>query len=243
MTVFTGAVPSMSRVTRARRRAFLSTAVLFSLALLAQGQPAAAACAESAARALQPLACDLPANAALWQQMEDHLASLTAAQADIAAPLAEDQALFLRLFAGLPQAANDPAELPALVTEALQERLFFLKSVQTAPGRDPAGTWANAAGSLTLTADPSGIWQLGLSVAEPVIGAHSCTLQGEGPLQNGLLEMETGTPGESLSLTQIADAPVMGLDFTRNGRPAEGPAACAGSPPINGWYFRVTAAG
>lgn len=222
-------------------RKLLALTLTLSAALMVQTTAAQAGCASLPAP-LQPLTCDGAANEGAWAQIAGRLAVLSAAHPALAAPLAEDHALFLRMFAALPAAANGPDELPDLVALGLSERLAFLNAVDVTAGQDPAGEWGNAAARLRVRPDASGIWQVELSVAEPVTGTRSCTVAGEGPLSSGLLEVETRVAGEALSLSQVADAPVMGADFTRNGRPAEGPAACADSPTVNGWYFRLTAA-
>ena len=74
------------------------------------------------------------------------------------------------------------------------------------------------------------------------MGLNTYSISGQGRAQASLLTV-TLPPADETSLALMGETASLGLDYTRAGRPAQGPERCVDSAPVNGWYFRVTEGG
>lgn len=209
-------------------------------ALMVLPQHAAANCASPAGDLQAELCASKPLSDA-WTQIEAELTRITTAQPDLAAALSEDQALFTSLMEKTVQAlkAEHPADqVGGIAMSGLEERLDFLRSVDLDQGAGLEGGWQNAAGQMQVGAQGPEGRRVQISVMEPIMGLNTCTLDGVGKEASDLLVVEL-PPSDEVGIARIGQSALAGVDFTRAGRAAEGPADCLNSPSISGWYFRV----
>lgn len=210
-------------------------------ALMIVPQHAAANCAAPAGDLQAELCASAPLSDA-WSRIEAELARITAAQPDLGAALAEDQALFASLMEKTVQAlkAEHPADqVGGIAMAGLEERLDFLRSVDLGQGTGLEGGWQNAAGQMQVGAQGPEGRRVQISVMEPIMGLNTCVLDAIGTEAADLLVVELPSSDE-VGISRMGQSALAGVDFTRAGRAAQGPADCMDSPPISGWYFRVT---
>lgn len=222
-----------------RQRGALAVSLALGLVLLPQIVRADCTAAPEALRAL----CESPKLSQPWNGVETRLAALKQSHPDLAPALEEDQALFLRLLGktyGDVKGEHAPEKVAEVMLLGLTERLSFLDRLDLVRGAGLDGSWENAAGAILVSPQIGGISQLQLSVAEPIMGLNTCSFDGTGKEQNGILSIELPPQGQDeFSLTRTSGAPLLGADLTRSGRPASGTRDCADSPPASGWYFAV----
>lgn len=217
-----------------------ATAPIFALTLLLTPQVARADCT-SAPDSLQKVVCGAPQLSATWNQIEAQIDTLKGADADLSAALDADQVLFgtlLNKTLGDLESEHSAEEVGELILSGLQERLEFLRSVQTAKGSGVEGMWQNAAGYLRLGAAEGAGQRLRLSVMEPIMGLRTCSLDLPATVTDGMAQAEN-PPSDEISALRAGQSALLGVDFTRSGRPASGPADCNDSPSVSGWYFSV----
>lgn len=182
---------------------------------------------------------------AAWAGIDAKFAALARSHPDLSNALAEDQQLFITLLGktlNALKAEHSAQEVTDLLLTGLQDRLAFLSSIAPAEAGCLAGAWANAGGALRITGTGEADTQIALSVSDPIMGLNTCSISGQARAQAGVLTVAL-PPADEASFSLMGGTALLGLDYTRAGRPAQGPERCADSAPVNGWYFRVTEGG
>lgn len=191
--------------------------------------------------ALQAAVCPNAPLVAGWAEIDAKLAEMTSALPDLSSALEDDQVLFVarldRTLADL-LAEQEAQEIPSLLLTALEDRLAFLNAIEPTAETGLLGLWQNAVGAFTVRPSATGTFAVQLSILDPIMGLHTCSVEGEGQQSADLLTLPLA-PSDEVSFARVGQSALVGVDYTRAGRSASGPLQCSESAPLTGWYFRV----
>lgn len=223
------------------RAALVSAAVMLLSAGFALAQPAPSFnCAKAQTPAEKAICADTTlakADADIAQRIK---ALGQALDSETAKALVQDQRSFIKL----RDQIADQAASPAARTQALQglfgARLGFLARIEPTPGDSLVGVWGNLEGEVTVTQTQDGTLTARINTADPVQGNWLCLAQGQGKMAQKVLDVavQEGEPGERLTVSRVAQQPLMAIDFTRNGKAATA-SFCGLNGGVAGYYFKL----
>jgi uncharacterized protein len=137
---------------------------------------------------------------------------------------------------------NQVRELPEGSSQTLQDvmedRVKFLRAINTRPANGFVGYWFNLAGSFTITAAENGTLKVSANAAEPTSGRWVCDFDGVGKLSNGTLVVGGADKDDtsSLRLTRVGAS----LHVTFVSAPDNAtPSYCGANGSVEGTYFAV----
>ncbi|WP_448951563.1 lysozyme inhibitor LprI family protein [Labrys neptuniae] len=155
--------------------------------------------------------------------------------------LGKDQRYFIHVRDQIAERAASPAERVKDLRAMMTERVKFLDSVDTSTGDSMVGDWRSFDGMVTVEQAGDGTLKASIDAAEPIQGNWVCQADGSGKLNQDALDfaVEGGEAGERITLTRAGTAPVLGVDFTRDGRQDVTASFCGLNGSVAGFYFKV----